>query len=75
MKKKDDFDFVIVREVGVIRESSKGWTKRVNLISYNGKEPVIDLRVWSPEGKMTKGITFRIEEKEKVIELLEKIEK
>lgn len=71
-----EFKYKIIREIGVISESSKGWTKELNLISYNGAEPKYDLRDWSPgREKMGKGITLTSEEIEKLKDLLEGISK
>lgn len=33
-----DIKFEIEKELGIITESSKGWKKELNLISWNGKE-------------------------------------
>ena len=44
-----DIKFEIKETVGVIAESAKGWTKELNLISWNGKEAKYDLRDWGPE--------------------------
>ena len=58
-----DFKYEIVEELGVISESSKGWTKELNLISWNGAQPKYDIRDWAPEHqKMGKGITLTKEE-------------
>jgi len=38
-----EFKFEIMEHIGVLSESSKGWTKELNLISWNGKEPKYDL--------------------------------
>ena len=43
-----DIKFEIKEELGVISESAKGWTKELNLISWNGAEAKYDLRDWSP---------------------------
>lgn len=60
-----DFSYEIKSNLGVLSEK-KGYTKEVNLISYNGKEPVYDIRTWytqpSGEKKMTKGITLNKDE-------------
>lgn len=54
-----DIKYEIAKEIGVISESAKGWTKELNLISWNGKKAKYDLRDWSPEHeKMGKGITL-----------------
>lgn len=58
-----DIKFEIKENVGVVSQSPKGWTKELNLISWNGKEPKYDLRDWAPEHeKMGKGITLTVEE-------------
>jgi hypothetical protein len=70
-----DIKFDIKEEVGCISESSKGWTKELNLISWNGKEPKYDLRDWAPEHeKMGKGITLSKDELKKLRELLNGLE-
>lgn len=66
-----DIKFEIEKELGIISESSKGWTKEINLISWNGKEAKYDIRDWAPEHeKMGKGITLSVEEVKKLKELL-----
>lgn len=66
-----DIKYEIEKEVGVISESPKGWTKELNLISWNGKEAKYDLRDWAPEHeKMGKGITLSVDELKKLKELL-----
>ena len=53
-----EIKFEIINTVGVLSESSKGWTKELNLISWNGREPKYDIRDWDPElEKMGKGVT------------------
>ena len=44
-----DFKFDIVEHLGVISENSKGWTKELNLVSWNGARPKFDLRDWAPD--------------------------
>ncbi len=43
-----DIKFEIIKNIGVLSESPKGWIKELNLISWNGKEPKYDLRDWDP---------------------------
>lgn len=58
-----DIKYEIEKELGVVSESAKGWTKELNPISWNGKEAKYDLRDWSHEHeKMGKGITLSKEE-------------
>ena len=73
LKDKNTFKYKLVKKIGVVAVNSKGWTKEVNLISYNGKKSAIDIRRWSPTKKMSKGITFKKEELPRLIDLLTKI--
>lgn len=55
--------YEIIETIAVISESTKGWTKELNLISWNGRKPKYDLRDWAPDHeKMGKGITLTKEE-------------
>ena len=73
--KMADIKFEIKDKLGVISESSKGWTKERNLISWNGKQAEYDLRDWAPEHeKMGKGITLSIEELKSLKEILNNLE-
>jgi hypothetical protein len=66
-----EIKFEITEHVGVLSESAKGWTKELNLVSWNEKPPKYDLREWSPDHeKMGKGITLSKEEMAKLKELL-----
>jgi hypothetical protein len=66
-----DIKFEIKKELGTIAESAKGWTKEINLISWNGKEAKYDLRDWAPEHeKMGKGITLTEEELKNLRDIL-----
>lgn len=70
-----DIKYEIKEKVGVIAESSKGWKKELNLISWNGKEAKYDLREWaSDHEKMGKGVTLSGEEVKALKELLNSIE-
>ncbi|KGM95928.1 hypothetical protein FDC62_11605 [Clostridium botulinum] len=67
--------YEIKENIGVVSESSKGWTKELNLISWNDKEPKYDLRDWSPEHeKMGKGITLTLDELKELKEILNNME-
>ena len=70
-----DIKFEIVEEIGVLSESPKGWTKELNLVSWNGAEPKYDLRDWAPgHEKMGKGITLSKEEVLKLSDFLSEVE-
>ncbi len=69
-----EFKFEITQSFGVISESSKGWTKELNLVSWNEREPKYDIREWSPDHqKMGKGVTLSDIEMEKLKQLLEDV--
>ncbi len=66
-----EIKYEIIEKLGILSESTKGWTKELNLISWNGGTPKYDIRDWSPDHeKMGKGITLTDEEAKKLKELL-----
>lgn len=66
-----DIKYDIIEEVGVVSESSTGWAKELNLISWNNREAKYDLRDWAPDhAKMGKGITLSIDELRQLKNLL-----
>jgi len=70
-----DVKYEIKETVGTLSESSKGWSKELNLISWNGREPKYDLRDWAPDHtKMGKGVTLSVEELKKLRDLLNELE-
>ena len=69
-----DITFTIHQHLGVIAETAKGWTRELNLVSWNEHEPKYDLRDWSPEhDRMSKGITLTKAEMSKLRDLLQHI--
>ena len=67
-----EFKYEIVKELGVISEGSKGWTKELNLVSWNDKEPKFDIRDWAPDHeKMGKGVSLTEEEMQTLVKLFE----
>ena len=70
-----EIKFEIIKNLGVLSESPKGWTKELNLISWNGREPKYDLREWDPEHqKMGKGVSLSEGELKRLKELLDGME-
>ena len=66
-----EIKYEIIRTIGTISESPKGWTKELNLISWNNREPKYDLRDWAPEHeKMGKGVTLSKEELKELRDIL-----
>ena len=65
-----EIKYEIVKELGVISETSRGWTKELNLISWNDNPPKYDIRDWSPDhSRMGKGAGLTEDEMIKLIEL------
>jgi hypothetical protein len=70
-----DIIFEIKEPIGVLSESAKGWTKELNLVSWNDREPKYDIREWSPEhDKMGKGVTLSKEELKALKQVLDKLD-
>ena len=66
-----DIKYEIKETLGILSENNRGWSKEVNLISWNDREPKYDIRDWSPEHeKMGKGVTLSVEEMKKLRDLL-----
>lgn len=70
-----EIKYDITEELAVLSESAKGWTKELNMVSWNDREPKFDIREWSPEHeRMGKGITLNREEMKKIKDILNKID-
>lgn len=68
-------NYEIVQHIGVVSESKTGWTKELNLVSWNDREPKYDLRDWAPNHeKMGKGITLSKEEIDVLTKILNELE-
>lgn len=65
-----EITFKITKELGVISETAKGWTRELNMVSWNDRDPKFDIRDWSPDhSRMSKGISLTEEEMKKLVEL------
>jgi hypothetical protein len=70
-----DIKFEIIKKIGVLSQSSRGWTKELNLVSWNDREPKYDIRDWAPDGQtMGKGVTLTKEEMAALRELLNQMD-
>ncbi len=69
------FEYEVVEKFGVIGENTRGWTRELNLISWNGAEPKYDIRDWSPDHtRMGKGISLTMDELSALKDLITKLE-
>jgi hypothetical protein len=70
-----DIKYEIVQKLGVLSTSASGWSKELNLISWNEREPKFDIRDWSADGmKMGKGVTLTLNELLALRDLLNSME-
>ena len=70
-----EIKFEITKNIGVISDTPKGWTKELNMVAWNDYAPKYDLREWDPEHiKMGKGITFNADEIKELRDLLNGLE-
>ena len=70
-----EYKFEIVKSFGAVSDSNNGWVKEVNLVSWNEREPVYDIRPWQ-EGheKLGKGVTLTEEELKNLKALLNEMD-
>ena len=70
-----EIKYEIIKNIGMLSKTEKGWAKELNLISWNDRDAKYDIREWSPDHeKMGKGVTLSKEELLSLKELLNNIE-
>ena len=68
-----EIQYEIVKEIAVLSTGDSGYTKEINLFSWNGKEPKYDIRSFSPNReKCGKGITLNADEAAALLKALQK---
>ena len=73
--KMAELKFEITEHIGNLSENAKGWTKELNLVSWNDHEPKYDIREWSPDhSRMGKGVTLTADELAELKNLLAEID-
>ena len=51
--------YVIYKHIGNISNPNNGWTKELNYISWDDREPVYDIRTWNQDhSEYGKGVTI-----------------
>lgn len=66
-----ELKFEITEHFGVLSQNARGWTKELNKISWNEREPKWDIREWNPDHtRMGKGVTLTEEEVDALRKLL-----
>jgi len=67
----DNFSYEVVKHFGVISQEKSGWQKELNLVSWSGRAPKLDIRDWAPgREKMGKGVTLTQDEAVELVKLL-----
>ena len=69
----EEVKYEIIETFGTLSTTPSGWTKELNLISWNGAEHKYDVRQWAPDhAKMGKGVSLSREEADELKNLLTK---
>ena len=73
MADRGDIRFEIVERIDVLERHENGWSRELNVVSWNGGEPKLDIREWSRDHeRMTRGITLSEEQGRKLSDALNK---
>ena len=67
----------IVERIGALdKPNDNGWTRELNLVSWNGGAAKLDIREWSPDhSRMSRGITLTEQQGARFAQLLIQREK
>ena len=61
--------YKVIANVGTLAKYQSGWSKEVNIVSWNEGPAKLDIRDWSPEhDKMSRGITLNADEVQRLID-------
>lgn len=64
----------ITKELAVLSENDRGYTKEANFVSWNGNATKLDIREWHPNHERCgKGVTLTEDEGRKLYEALKTI--
>ena len=61
--------FKLIKKIGTVKKNDKAEMK-LQLVSWNGEEPVYDLRSWLSDGKAKPGVTFSKDELVRLADLI-----
>ena len=69
-ERNNSITYEIVEYIGAISSWESGWTRELNLISWNGAKPKYDIREWDEKhDRMSKGITLHPWEMRNLVDL------
>lgn len=70
-----ELKYEITEHIGDLAELAGGWTKELNLVSWNDRDPKYDIRDWNADHtRMRKGITLSAEEVMALKDILNEID-
>lgn len=70
-----EIKYQIIENIGTLSANSKGWSKELNLVSWNDKDAKFDLREWDADHKkMGKGVTLSKDELKKLKDILNQMD-
>ncbi len=67
-----EIQYEIVKEIAVLSTGDSGYTKEINLISWNGKSRSMTLQLFPNREKCGKGITLNADEAAALLKALQK---
>ena len=74
VSERDEFTFEIREHLGTLREYNNGWTKELNLVAWNNKDPKYDIRDWNPTHEnMSRGVTLHRDEMRKLASIMKEL--
>ena len=69
-----EIKYEIMQSIACLSEEKGGWTKELNLVSWNGNAPKYDISSWSAyHSKMGKGVTLTEEELVQLASVLQEL--
>ena len=58
-----EFRYEVTERIAVLSTNASGWERQLNMVSWNEREPVYDIRTWNAaHDRMGKGITLSQDE-------------
>lgn len=70
-KDNADFSFEIVKHLGIVGHYNTGWQKEINMVSWRGGTPKLDIRDWDENHeRMSRGVTLHRNEVTAVMKIL-----
>lgn len=61
--------YKVIANVGTLAKYPTGWSKEVNIVSWNEGPAKLDIRDWNPDhDKMSRGITLNADEVQRLID-------